>query len=118
MAKMLKYMVVHEDPHVSWDKVEENWGKLAHVENATWVRTCFNKEKGVRYCLWLAPNEDLLKSIFAELDISWVSMLQVEETCPDLYALKILKHRNRCKSFRCCCTNTFNIQPVSIMVPV
>ena len=92
MGKMRRYMVVHEDPDVSWDKVEENWGKLANVENATWVRTCFNKEKGVRYCMWLAPNEDELKSIFSELDISWVSLLEVEETCPDLWGKKWEEH--------------------------
>ena len=85
-------MVVHEDPAVSWDKVEENWGKLANVENATWVRTCFNKLKGVRYCIWLAPNGDVLKSIFMELDISWVSLLEVEETCPDLWGKKWKEH--------------------------
>jgi hypothetical protein len=92
MGKMLKYMVVHEDPHVSWEKVEENWGKLANVEHATWVRTCFNKQKGVRYCVWLAPSEDVLKSIFAELEISWVSMLEVEETVPDLWGKKWEEH--------------------------
>ena len=27
MAKLLKYMVVHEDPRVSWEKVEENLDK-------------------------------------------------------------------------------------------
>jgi len=46
MAKLLKYMVVHNDPQISWEKVEENWAKLAKVEKCTWVRTCFNKEKG------------------------------------------------------------------------
>jgi hypothetical protein len=52
MSKMLKYMVVHDDPHISWEKVEENWSKLATVEKCIWVRTCFNKEKGLRYCEW------------------------------------------------------------------
>ena len=89
---MLKYMAVYEDPHVSWENVEENWGKLANVEHATWVRTCFNKQKGVRYCLWLAPSEDVLKSIFAEFEISWVSMLEVEETVPDLWGKKWEEH--------------------------
>ena len=44
MAKMLKYMVVHKDPNITWDQIEENWSKLANVETATWVRTCFNKK--------------------------------------------------------------------------
>ncbi len=67
MAKMLKYMIVHKDPSVSWKRVEENWAKLANVEKCTWVRTCFNKEKGVRYCVWLAPDERTLKAIFMDL---------------------------------------------------
>jgi hypothetical protein len=74
MAKMLKYMVVHNDPHISWEKVEENWSKLATVEKCTWVRTCFNKEKGLRYCEWLSPDERTLKSIFMDLHISYESL--------------------------------------------
>ena len=92
MAKLLKYMVVHQDPDVSWDKVEENWGKLAQVEEATWVRTCFNREKRVRYCVWLAPTEEVLKSIFKELNISYELIMQVEETVPDLWGKKWEEH--------------------------
>ena len=85
MAKMLKYMVVHRDTTIPWEKVEDNWAKLANVENATWVRTCFNKEKGVRYCVWLAPGEDELKKVFSDLNISWESLMEIEETVPDLW---------------------------------
>jgi hypothetical protein len=85
MEKMRKYMVVHQDPTVPWDKVEDNWRKLANVEAAIWVRTCYNKEKGVRYCVWMAPNERELKKVFSDLDISWESMIEVEETVPDLW---------------------------------
>jgi hypothetical protein len=92
MAKLLNYMVVHKDPDISWDKIEENWGKLATVEEATWVRTCFNREKGVRYCVWLAPTEEVLKSIFKELNISYESIMQVEETVPDLWGKKWEEH--------------------------
>ena len=92
MAKLLKYMVVHKDPDISWDKIEENWGKLAKVEEATWVRTCFNREKGVRYCVWLAPTEEVLKSIFKELNTSYESIMQVEETVPDLWGKKWEEH--------------------------
>lgn len=45
MNKMLQYMVVHVDPHIPWEKVEENWAKLANAENAIWIRTCFNKAR-------------------------------------------------------------------------
>ena len=92
MAKMSKYMVTHINPDVSWEKVEENWAKLANVETASWMRTCYNKEKGIRYCVWLAPNEDTLQSIFSELDISWDSIVAVEETVPDLWGKKWEEH--------------------------
>ena len=92
MAKLLKFMVVHRDPDVSWEKVEENWGKLANVESATWVRTCFNKKEGVRYCVWLSPDDETLKKIFSDLDVSWESMLEVEETVPDFWGPKWKEH--------------------------
>ena len=28
MAKLLNYMVVHKDPDISWDKIEENLPRL------------------------------------------------------------------------------------------
>jgi hypothetical protein len=92
MARITNFIVVHNDPKISWTKVEENWVKLTKVELATWVRTFFNKKEGVRYCLWLAPDEDALKSIFTDLNISWESILQVEETVPDLWGKKWQEH--------------------------
>jgi hypothetical protein len=92
MAKMLKYMVVHNDPHISWEEVEENWAKLANVEKCTWMRTFFNKEKGLRYCEWLAPDERTLKSLFMDLHISYESIVAVEETVPDLWGKRWEEH--------------------------
>ena len=92
MAKMLKYMIVHNDPDISWEKVEENWAKLANVETCTWGRTCFNREKGLRYCEWLAPDESTLKSTFVDLDISYESIVEVEETVPDLWGKRWEEH--------------------------
>ncbi len=92
MNKMLKYMVVHADSHIPWEKIEENWAKLANVENATWVRTCYNKEKGVRYCVWLAPSAKVMATIFEELDIAYESIIEVEETVPDLWGKKWQEH--------------------------
>jgi hypothetical protein len=40
----------------------------------------------------LALSEDELKFIFSELDISWASMLEVEETCLDLWSKKGKAH--------------------------
>jgi hypothetical protein len=92
MTKMSKFMVVHRDPGIAWEKVEENWGKLANIENAVWVRTCFNKDRGVRFCVWLAPSEKDLESIFSDLEISWESIVEVEETVPDLWGKKWEEH--------------------------
>jgi hypothetical protein len=88
MKKLRNFMVVHRDPRVSWQKVEENWSKMVDLEPATWVRTYFNMDKKVRYCLWLAPDEDVLKEIFSEFSITWESILEVEETVPDIWARK------------------------------
>ena len=79
-------MVVHRDPAVSWDKVEENWSRMVDLESATWLRTYYNMDEKVRFCMWLAPNEGALKKIFAEFQVSWESILQVEETIPDIWA--------------------------------
>jgi len=88
MGKLTKFMVYHDNPDISWEKVEENWGKLANVEKATWVRTYYNKEKGVRYCVWLASSEKELKEIFDDLAISLETIVEVEETVPDFWGKK------------------------------
>ena len=92
MGKMKKFMVVHRDPRIRWTKVEENWAKLANVESATWIRTCFNRKEGIRYCVWLAPDDVHLKEIFDSMDVGWESMLEVEETVPDLWGGKWEAH--------------------------
>jgi hypothetical protein len=92
MGKMQKFMVVHNDPEISWEKVEANWGKLANIEEATWVRTYFNRELGIRYCFWLAPNRATLTAIFTDLNISFDTIVEVQETCPDLWGEKWQEH--------------------------
>jgi hypothetical protein len=92
MANMTQFMVVHRSPTLSWQKVEENWAKLAHIEEVKWVRTYFNKEEGVRYCVWLSPGEEMLKKSFTELAINWESIMQVEETVPDTWGKKWGEH--------------------------
>jgi hypothetical protein len=49
MKKMKNFMVVHRDPEVSWDKIEENWSKMVDLEPATWLRTYYNMDEKVRY---------------------------------------------------------------------
>ncbi|WP_321493909.1 DUF4242 domain-containing protein [uncultured Desulfobacter sp.] len=85
MNKMHKYVMVHKNLDVDWEVVKENWRKLASVEAATWVRTYFNEEKGIRFCIWLAPSEEILKDIFTEIGISWESITKVVETVPDIW---------------------------------
>lgn len=88
MKRSKNFMVVHRDPHVSWEKVEENWSKMVDLEPATWLRTYFNMKEKVRFCLWNAPSEEALKKIFEGFRISWESILEVEETIPDIWARK------------------------------
>jgi hypothetical protein len=88
MKRMKSFMVVHKDPRVSWDKVEENWSRIVDLEQATWLRTYYNLQEKVRFCLWLSPNEEILKKIFSDFQIAWESILEVEETIPDIWAKK------------------------------
>lgn len=92
MARMKKFMVIHRDPNISWKKVEGNWAKAANVESATWIRTFFNKKDGVRYCVWFSPRAEKLASVFKDLGVNYESILEVEETIPDLWGEKWRKH--------------------------
>lgn len=92
MAKQVKLMVVHRDPSISWKNVEKNWSEATNIESATWIRTYFNRKEGVRYCLWLAPGMEKMKEIFRGLGVGWESMLEVEETVPDLWGGKWKGH--------------------------
>lgn len=89
---MKTFMVVHKSPELSWEIVEENWRKLANVESATWIKTYFNVDEGMRYCVWHAPDASTLKKIFDDLGISFESMVGVEETKPDLWGRKWDEH--------------------------
>ena len=92
MTKPTKFMVIHHDPNISWVKVEENWAKAATVESATWIRTYYNRNEGVRYCLWMAQDASSLKEIFKNLNVSWESVVEVEETVPDLWGKNWEEH--------------------------
>jgi len=82
---MMKFMAVHKEPELSWEIVEKNWRKLAQVETAKWVKTYYNKQEGVRFCVWLAPGMEELKKTFSDMEVSLESMYEVEETKPDLW---------------------------------
>ncbi len=92
MGKLNKYMVVHNNPGLDCNVVQANWRKLARVEHANWVRTYYNPDKGLRYCVWLAEDEEQLKKIFMEMDISWEIIIPVEETVPDLWGEQWQQH--------------------------
>ena len=82
---MPRFMVVHRNPDRSWGEVEKIWTKLAQVKLASLERTWFNKNEGVRYCLWDALDAGTLEKIFNDLDITWESITEVEETVPDIW---------------------------------
>jgi hypothetical protein len=92
MAKMNKFLAVHRNPGLDCKVIQANWRKLADVNTANWERTYFNEEKGIRYCVWLSPNEEELKKIFDSMDITYESILPVEETVPDLWGQKWDEH--------------------------
>ena len=92
MSKLKKFMMVHNNPGIDCNEVQANWRKLVKVESGTWIRTYFNEDKGVRYCIWLASSEEDLKNIFTEIGISWDSIMEVEETVPDLWGEKWDEH--------------------------
>ena len=85
---MKKFMVVHKEPRLRWEVVEDNWRKLAQVEHAQWVKTYYNQNEGIRFCVWHAPDEKELKKTFLDMEISWDSMHEVEETKPDMWGEK------------------------------
>ena len=92
MAKQSKFMAIHRDPRKTWEDIEKSWAKAANVESATWIRTYFNRKEGVRFCLWMAQGKRQLEEIFNSLDVSWESILEVEETIPDLWGGRWEKH--------------------------
>ena len=49
MSKLRQFMVVHHNPGIDCDELQANWRKMANLEEATWVRTYFNEEKGMCY---------------------------------------------------------------------
>lgn len=98
MANLQKFMVVHNNPGIDCGVVQDNWRKLAQLENAKWERTYFNNDQGLRYCLWLAQDEEQLKNIFTEMNVSWESIVPVVETVPDFWGPKWEEHLEAEKS--------------------
>ena len=95
---MKKFMAVHKEPELSWEIVEKNWRKSAQIETAKWVKTYYNQKEGIRFCVWLAPGMEALQKIFSDMDISWESMYEVEETKPDLWGEKKWKEHLEAES--------------------
>jgi len=92
MKEMKKFMAYHHDPDLNFEIVQANWRKLAQVETAKWIRTCYNEEYNMRFCVWLAPSEEELKKIFTNLEVSWEMIVEVKETVPDLWGEDWQKH--------------------------
>jgi hypothetical protein len=70
----------------------KRWKKTGQNSQMSKSGTFFNKEKGLRYCEWLAPDERTLKSLFMDLHISYESIVEVEETIPDLWGKRWEEH--------------------------
>jgi hypothetical protein len=98
MGKLKKFMVVHNNPGIDCNVVQANWRKLARVEQANWERTYFNSDKGKRFCVWLAENEEQLQKIFTGINVSWENIIPVEETVPDLWGEQWQAHLEAEKS--------------------
>ena len=92
MGKMRKFIAVHNNPGIDCEVIQANWRKAAMIEDATWERTYYNDYSGMRYCIWLANDEDQLKKIFTDMNVSWESILPIEETVPDLWGEKWDEH--------------------------
>ena len=92
MRKMQQYMAVHCNPGIDCKVVQANWRKMVKLESAKWVRTYINEEKGMRYCIWLAPGEKALKKIFDEMKVSYETILPVVETVPDMWGDQWQEH--------------------------
>jgi len=92
MSVMQQYMVVHNNPGLDCNVIQENWRKMTKMESAKWIRTYINERKGMRYCIWLAPDEKELQKIFNEMEVSYESILPVEETVPDMWGKRWQEH--------------------------
>lgn len=92
MTKKQKFMVFHHSPGIDCREVQDNWRKMAQMESATWIRTYINEAEGIRYCVWLAPSAEELERIFKQMDVSWESILPVEETTPDMWGERWEEH--------------------------
>jgi phage-related protein len=92
MEKMQQFMVVHSNPGIDCKVVQSNWRKMAKLENARWVRTYMNEKEGLRYCIWLSPNQKELKDIFDQMQVSYESITPVVETVPDMWGDQWQEH--------------------------
>lgn len=92
MSKMKKFMVVHHNPGIDCNVVQDNWRKMAAIETATWERTYINENEGWRFCVWTAPDREELEKIFDGIGVSWESIVPVEETVPDMWGPKWEEH--------------------------
>jgi len=92
MEALKRFMAYHHDPDLDFNVVQANWRKCAQVETASWVRTYYNEKEGMRYCVWLAPDEEELKNVFKEIGLTYESILPVEETLPDMWGERWEEH--------------------------
>jgi hypothetical protein len=92
MKKLNQYLTIHCNPGIDCKVLQANWRRMAKLESAKWVRTFINEEQGLRYCIWLSPDEQTLKEIFDGMEVSYESILPVEETVPDMWGERWQEH--------------------------
>lgn len=52
----------------------------------------YNVDQGLRYCVWQSPDKATMEKIFGDLEISFESMTEVQETKPDMWGRKWKEH--------------------------
>jgi len=83
MKKTGTFMTVHNDSETEAGVAQEGLLKCFQARNITLVRTYYSERKGLRFCVWLSPDEEEIKDAFGELGIGYDSLTPVEEIYPD-----------------------------------
>lgn len=48
--------------------------------------------EGIRYCVWIASCKKVLEKTFKDLEIAFESIVEAEETVPDLWGKRWQEH--------------------------
>ncbi|MDY6968746.1 MAG: DUF4242 domain-containing protein [Spirochaetota bacterium] len=77
---MPKFMVeCKKDPKFVSHHVNHLCKVCANEKRALWIRVNYNIEEGKIFCLWDAPDRDILLKILGDCNISYDEVVEVEE---------------------------------------